>query len=213
MIEARIVAVRMDRRPRMRLSPTDRRRSILAAAAKTFATTSYNEVSVARIARRAGASEALVYHYFPSKAALYVALVERAIDTLLDRQQAALSTLEPRASIRARLGLSVEVYLDFIAERPVGWSTLVAERNAEPAEAVALRQQARNNYLGLLGELLSEGGRPADEYTLTGYLAFLDAACALWVSKGAPPADRAGIVAQTLGALDGAMATAADRRG
>ena len=50
-----------------RMLVDDRRRQLLELGAELFATHSYSELSMARIAREAGISKALLYHYFPSK--------------------------------------------------------------------------------------------------------------------------------------------------
>ena len=62
---------RSDRRPRVRMDPDERRRLILDAARRAFATQSYEDVSLSAIAREARASEALVHKYFSTKGRLY----------------------------------------------------------------------------------------------------------------------------------------------
>src|SRR4051794_9743080 len=50
-----------------RLDVDERRRRLLERGAELFARHSYDELSMAAIAREAGVSKALLYHYFPSK--------------------------------------------------------------------------------------------------------------------------------------------------
>ena len=50
-----------------RLDVDERRRRLLERGADLFARHSYDELSMAAIAREAGVSKALLYHYFPSK--------------------------------------------------------------------------------------------------------------------------------------------------
>ena len=54
-----------------RLDVDERRRRLLAFGAELFARHAYDELSMARIAREAGISKALLYHYFPSKQAYF----------------------------------------------------------------------------------------------------------------------------------------------
>ncbi len=61
----------------------ERREEILDAAAAVFATRSFREVGTAEIATAAGVSEPTLYRYFPSKRALYLAMLDRTVDSLL----------------------------------------------------------------------------------------------------------------------------------
>ena len=68
----------------------DRRRSeIVDAAEALYAEVGWDAVTMERVARRARLSRALVYVYFRDKADLHLALVERALDTLRLRFEAA----------------------------------------------------------------------------------------------------------------------------
>jgi len=68
----------------------DRRRSeIVDAAEALYAEVGWDAVTMDHVARRARLSRALVYVYFRDKADLHLALVERALDTLRLRFEAA----------------------------------------------------------------------------------------------------------------------------
>src|SRR5215208_831052 len=59
-----------------RMPVDERRRQLLERGAELFATHSFGELSMARIAREAGISKALLYHYFPSKQDFFVATLQ-----------------------------------------------------------------------------------------------------------------------------------------
>jgi AcrR family transcriptional regulator len=59
-----------------RLDVDERRRRLLDLGTDLFARFSYDELSMAKIAREAGISKALLYHYFPSKQAYFAATLE-----------------------------------------------------------------------------------------------------------------------------------------
>lgn len=56
------------------------RQRLLRAAAAAFSTGGYAATSIARIARAAEVSKSTVFHHFPSKEALYLAVIEDAVD-------------------------------------------------------------------------------------------------------------------------------------
>src|SRR6185503_5290765 len=56
-----------------RLPVDERRAQLLELSTRLFAAHSFAELSMARIAREAGISKALLYHYFPSKQDLFLA--------------------------------------------------------------------------------------------------------------------------------------------
>ena len=77
---AKAVARVTKRRPgrRIRLDNDARRAQLLELGQKAFAERTYDEVSIDDIARAAGISKGLLYHYFPTKRDLYVTLTADA---------------------------------------------------------------------------------------------------------------------------------------
>src|SRR4051794_41944741 len=75
-----------------RLRVDERRRRLLDLGVDLFTRHSYDELSMAAIARAAGVSKALLYHYFPSKEADFVATLQEEAAHLAPPTQ-----LDPRA--------------------------------------------------------------------------------------------------------------------
>jgi AcrR family transcriptional regulator len=65
------------RRPRKRTSGADRREQIVGEAMACFAELGFRGTTVRELASRVGLSEAALYRYFPSKEALYAAIIDR----------------------------------------------------------------------------------------------------------------------------------------
>lgn len=86
---------------RTRLTAKDRKALILANARAIFAQNGYEAARTQDIARRSGVSEALMYQHFPSKEALYRAVLREVIREQ-DESYAALVTreLDGRAVVR-----------------------------------------------------------------------------------------------------------------
>lgn len=68
-----------------RRAPQDRRRQILFIAAECFRTHGIEDATFTEIARRAGVTRNLVYHYFPKKLDLIEAVFEHEALVFLDR--------------------------------------------------------------------------------------------------------------------------------
>ena len=63
----------------------ERRQQLLEMGANLFARHSFAELSMAQIAREAGISKALLYHYFPSKRDFFVATLQEGVEQLRQR--------------------------------------------------------------------------------------------------------------------------------
>jgi len=67
---------------RRRLKPDERRAEIINAAFRSFTSQPYTDVSMAEIADEAGASRALLTHYFGDKESLYAAVIHHLVGML-----------------------------------------------------------------------------------------------------------------------------------
>lgn len=65
-------------------SSADHRREILDAAARAFMERGYNATSIADIADRLGATKGRIYHWYRSKAQIYLDVHRRAMDMLFE---------------------------------------------------------------------------------------------------------------------------------
>lgn len=64
--------------------PADKQKTIIDAALKAFGTNGYKKTSISDIASAAGISKAMVFHYFGTKKALYLYLVDFCGNTLMN---------------------------------------------------------------------------------------------------------------------------------
>ncbi|MFB9618641.1 TetR/AcrR family transcriptional regulator [Brooklawnia cerclae] len=198
---------RIDRRRRTRLDPDARRSAIVEAARLLFAHDSYEKVAVTAVADQAGTSEALVYHYFDSKADLYVEVIGASMARLGREQDAATDALPASADARDRIRVRIEVLLDHLSgERDDPPEPFLLPGN-DPSPAVVARRRMREEAASGLRSLLHlpEETAGRDDYALLGFLGFLDAACLAWVARGCPDQDRRALVETASDALFGAL--------
>lgn len=90
----------VDRNPRRRLEPDERREQILACAVRMFGERPYAAVSTTDLAREAGVARGLINHYFGNKRDLYLAVVEKvAMVPEADNAEIASGAVAERAGI------------------------------------------------------------------------------------------------------------------
>ncbi|QGF23163.1 TetR/AcrR family transcriptional regulator [Raineyella fluvialis] len=195
---------RTDRVPRQRLDADTRRGEILAAADGLFAAAPYADVSVVAVATAAGASEALVFRYFGTKAALYAEVVRASLAELARQQAAAVAALPPNTSARDRVTTSLGIALDHVADGTPGARGFL-EGGTEPPQALAVRREARLATVEALRQMLVPSPWDRHEYALWGFLGFLDGACAHWIAGGCREEERWPLIEAALGALQGAL--------
>ncbi len=78
------VAVAVTMTARRRLKSEDRRRQILDAAVSAFARHGFAGTTTRELARASGVSQAMIFRFFPDKAGLYRAIIDRYIARAAD---------------------------------------------------------------------------------------------------------------------------------
>jgi AcrR family transcriptional regulator len=105
-------STRVDAAPRgVRMPRDERRAQLLAAATDVFVNNGYHATVMDDIAEHAGVSKPVLYQHFPGKLELYLALLERHADELVDRLQAA---IEETHDNWQRVCDAVGAYFDFV---------------------------------------------------------------------------------------------------
>jgi AcrR family transcriptional regulator len=163
-----------------RLDVDERRAQLLERAAELFTTHSYDELSMAAIARAAGISKALLYHYFPSKEELFRATLADAAAELAART-APDESLPPLDQLRA----STRAYVDWIDERRESYVKLIQSAGSVPEirELIATVRDA--TAARILDALVSPAERtPAKRAAVRGWLWFVDGLLLDWIEHG-----------------------------
>ena len=163
-----------------RLDVDERRRQLLELGAKLFTRNSYGELSMAEIAREAGISKALLYHYFPSKRDFFVATLERAAEELRARTEP-----DPSKPPLEQLSASLDGYLELIEENSASYEKLI-----ESATTVSEVRELIGNVRELtaqriLAGLIPDGQAPPPTVraAVRAWLWFMDGVCLDWVRE------------------------------
>jgi len=148
------------------------------AGAELFTRFAYDELSMAKIAKEAGISKALLYHYWPSKEAYFVATLEDKAEELAQRT-APDETLPPLEQLAA----SLDAYLAWIEENASSYDKMIRSAGAV-AEVRAMLDRVRRDTAkrivdGLRGD---EPATPALRTAVRGWIGFMDGACLDWIA-------------------------------
>jgi len=183
-----------------RLENDERRRRLLELGARLFTEHAYDEISMAQIARAAGISKALLYHYFPSKQDYFVATLAGGAEELRAR-------VEPDPSLPPAQALAeaVDAYLRWIEDNRDAYAKLFQSAGAVPEvrELVAgVRTASAERILEGLGQAENARARIA----VRGWLWFMDGACLDWIAHH--DLERVELHGLLLGTLAGALMAA-----
>jgi AcrR family transcriptional regulator len=161
-----------------RLAVDERRRQLLERGRALFTAQAYDELSMAAIARDAGISKALLYHYFPSKQAYFVATLEDA-----GRELAARVRPDDGDPPREQLSSALEAWLDWVETNRDAYGKLLRSANGVP-EVREIVDTIRETTCNLICERLQPGAPPlpALRSAVTGWLWFMDGVCLDWVT-------------------------------
>jgi AcrR family transcriptional regulator len=185
-----------------RLPVEERRRLLLDLGAELFARHDYSELSMARIAREAGISKALLYHYFPTKRDFFAATLEQAAAELRERTQP-----RPGAPPEEALAESLDAFIAWIEERPIAYRRLIDGAASVP-EVRAIVDEVRDRTSERILDGIGAGPEPAPAVraAVRGWLWFTDGVLLDWLERG--DMDRAVLTSLLLGTLAGALQAA-----
>jgi len=182
-----------------RLDVDERRRRLLELGADLFSRHSYAELSMAAIAREAGISKALLYHYFPSKQAYFVATLEQQAAELSRRV-----AVDPALPPTEQLTRALDAFLAWVEENAEGYGKLLqgASTHAEVRELVdQVRAMTADRILAGLSPAAVPP--PALRAAVHGWLWFMDGAITDWLEHR--DMDRQQLLGLLLGTLLGAV--------
>lgn len=187
-----------------RLSPEERERQLLALGAELFTRYSYDELSMAKIAREGGISKSLLFHYFPTKKRFFEATLRQAAEELALR-----TAPDPSLPPLEQLSGSLDAFLAWIEEFPDAYTNLMRSATSV-AEVRELIEEIRGRTSAtILGGLHPDGAPPPRmRAAVRAWLWYMDGACLDWIEHG--DMTRRELRDLLLGTLMGALAAAGE---
>jgi AcrR family transcriptional regulator len=167
------------RTARPRLDVDERREQLLHLGLELFGKRSYESISIDDIAKAAGISRSLLYHYFRNKRGFYVETIRRAADKLRE-------AIEPDSSDppHERLRRGLNAYLDYVARFARAYATLLRSGVGFDPEVSAIVERTRT---AIIGDIITNLGGHADQQmvhiALRGWLGMVEAASLEWLER------------------------------
>jgi len=164
-------------RERARLQVDERRSQLIELGLQLFAERSVDELSIDDIARAAGISKGLLYHYFPSKRDYYLEVVRAAAGHLVEHTVAAGVDASPAA-----LQDGLDVYLDFVEQNARSFVALM--RGSNDPDVLQIVETTRRSIADrILARLGQEQPTPLLRTALRGWIGLVEAASLDWLER------------------------------
>ena len=185
-----------------RMQVDERREQLVKLGAELFTRHSFGELSMSRIAREAGISKALLYHYFPSKRHFFVATLQDAAEELARRTQP-----DPELPPAEALSASLDAFLGWIEENEPAYRKLMESAGTVPEVGewiVRVRDDTSARILDGLGAGVDPP--PKLRAAARAWLWFMDGAILDWLDHR--DLERSDLRDLLLGSLAGSLAAA-----
>lgn len=183
---------------RQRLHVDERKSQLLDLAIALFGDRSYEEISIDEFAKRGGISKGLLYHYFPSKRALYVAAVTHAADRLLEETKVEQESARPGRYDALRQGLSA--YLRYVEEHAAAYAFLLRSGVGSDDEVAAIVEETRSRFAARVGEGIGLDAEDVEgRLLIRGWIGFVEATSLAWAEERSVSRER--LLEMTAGAF------------
>lgn len=168
------------------MTTDDRREQLLRAGVELLGRRPYDEVSIDEIARAAGISKGLLYHYFPTKKDFVVAVLRQAVD-----QVTALTAPDPSLSPIEQIDAGLDAFLDYVEHHAAAYATLFLTRGGGDPDIRAVLEEGRERRVqvllaGVAGQLLADPSAvhsPVLRTAVQGWISFVEGVLLRWLDK------------------------------
>lgn len=162
---------------RRRINPQERREEILEAATRLIGRGPVEDVSIEAVAREAGASRALIYHHFESKADLFRAVVQHAGDQL---RSSIASQVVPGMSPQA----AVAIYLDYAETHAAGFKALHEGSLGTDPQIRAITRRSHEQYVDITLQAMGmDASNPVARLSVQGWHSYVVTVCVEWLNN------------------------------
>ena len=164
---------------RIRLSPEARRAQLIDLGVEMLATRRLDELSVELIAKAAGISRGLLFHYFPSKQHFHLEVARAAAAEMIRRTEPDTSQ-SPVEALRGALSS----FMDYVEENPDNYKSLVRGAASGDAEMRAIFDDTRSTMAQRILDVLSTMGLEVSarmQLAIAGWVAYVEECVVRWI--------------------------------
>jgi AcrR family transcriptional regulator len=164
---------------RVRLSPEARRAQLIALGVEMLATRRLDELSVELIAKAAGISRGLLFHYFSSKQEFHIEVARAAAAEMIRRTEPD-TDLSPVDALRGAL----TSFMEYVEENPDNYKSLVRGGASGDADMRAIFDETRSTMAQrVIGVLAGMGLEANARATLAihGWVAYVEECVVRWI--------------------------------
>jgi AcrR family transcriptional regulator len=167
---------------RQRRTVEERREQLLDLGLELFSSRTYEEISIDEIAQAAGISKGLLYHYFASKRAFYVAAVEKASEQLLTATEITrVHTGEVPPFVELVAGM--RTFLEYVEERAAAYVFLLRGGMGGDAEVRDIIERTRHRFADRILEGIGSDPSPRVRIAVHGWIGFIESASVEWLAR------------------------------
>jgi AcrR family transcriptional regulator len=164
---------------RTRLAPEARRAQLITLGVEMLATRRLDELSVELIAKAAGISRGLLFHYFPSKQDFHREVARAAAAEMLRRTEPD-TTRTPVDALRGAL----TSFIDYVEENPDNYKSLVRGAASGDVTMRAIFDATRSTMAQRILDVLTAMGLevgPRVRLAIAGWVAFAEECVVRWI--------------------------------
>jgi AcrR family transcriptional regulator len=194
--------------PRTRLAVDTRREQLLRAGVELLSVRSPDELSVDDVARSAGISRGLLYHYFKDKDAFVVAVLEQASDELRQALRG-----DHQLGGRERIEAAIDAFIGFAEAHAAGFRAVLTGAVANRKVAGLIEQTRERDLDGFVEGVAATTADPDAarrsnvlRAALHAHMHFMEGAVVRWLTRR--EISREQLRELILRTLDGALAAA-----
>ena len=168
---------------RIRLNPEARRAQLIDLGVEMLATRRLDELSVELIAKAAGISRGLLFHYFPSKQDFHLEVARAAAAEMIRRTEPDTSQA-PVAALRGAL----TSFMDYVEENPDNYRSLVRGAISGDDQMRAIFDDTRRAMAQRIIDVVADQGllvQPRVALAISGWIAFVEECVVRWLDERA----------------------------
>ena len=164
-----------------RLAPDARRAQLLELGRRLFLERPYDDLGMEEVAELGGVSKGLLYHYFPTKREFYMAVLNSAVDEMIE-----IVSPQPGVAPEEQLRIALVGYLEYVEDHAAAYRAVLRGGIGSDPAVVAIADRFRDTAYALI--LAAAPGEVTGQLPLAirGWIGFVEAVSLEWLRSRTP---------------------------